>query len=73
MFDPMPRVGAAVGSNEAQLRCHPMVHTGRCKHPALHLQYHLPGPVKHGTREAGTIYGAGCRHPSCLYSDARVR
>ncbi len=31
------------------------------------------GPVKHGTREAGTIYGAGIRHPSCLYSDARVR
>jgi hypothetical protein len=24
-------------------------------------------------REAGTIYGADIRHPSCLYSDARVR
>ncbi len=21
--------------------CHPMVHKGRCKHPALHLRYHL--------------------------------
>ena len=41
VFDPMPRVGSAVGSHEAQLRCHPMVHEGRCKHPALHLRYHL--------------------------------
>jgi hypothetical protein len=24
---------------------HPMVHTGRYKHPALHLQYHLPGQL----------------------------
>ena len=24
-----------------RLRCHPMVHEGRCKHPALHLRYHL--------------------------------
>jgi len=41
VFDPMPRVGLAVGSNEAQLQCHPMVQKGRCKHPALHLRYHL--------------------------------
>ena len=59
VFDPMPRVGSAVGlsndvqlrmprvgsavglSNDVQLRCHPMVHEGRCKHPALHLRYHL--------------------------------
>ena len=41
VFDPMPRVGSAVGSHEAQLQCHPMVHEGRCKHPALHLRYHL--------------------------------
>ncbi len=41
VFDPMPRVGSAVGSNEVQLRCRPMVHEGRCKHPALHLRYHL--------------------------------
>jgi len=41
VFDPMPHVGLAVGSNEAQLQCHPMVHAGRCKHPALHLCYHL--------------------------------
>ncbi len=42
VFDPMPRVGSAVGfSNEVQLRCHPMVHEGQCKHLALHLRYHL--------------------------------
>jgi hypothetical protein len=41
VFDPMPRVGLAVGSNEVQLQCHPMVHEGRCKHSALHLRYHL--------------------------------
>jgi hypothetical protein len=41
VFDPMPRVGSAVGSNEAQRQCHPMVRAGRCKHPALHLRYHL--------------------------------
>jgi hypothetical protein len=41
VFDPMPRVGSAVGSNEVQLRCRPMVQEGRCKHPALHLRYHL--------------------------------
>jgi len=41
VFDPMPHVGSAVGSNEVQLRCHPMFHEGRCKHPALHLGYHL--------------------------------
>ena len=41
VFDPLPRVGSAVGSKEVQLRCHPMVHEGRCKHPALHLRYHL--------------------------------
>jgi hypothetical protein len=41
VFDPMPCVGSAVGSNEDQLRCHPMVHEGRCKHPALHLRHHL--------------------------------
>ena len=27
VVDPMPRVGSAVGSNEVQLRCHPMVHS----------------------------------------------
>jgi len=28
VFDPMPRVGSAVGfSNEVQLQCHPMVHS----------------------------------------------
>ena len=41
VFDPMPCVGSAVGSNEVQQRCHPMVHEGRCRHPALHLRYHL--------------------------------
>ena len=97
VFDPTPRVGSAVASNESELRCHPMVHEGRCKHPALHLRYHLQVLVRDvlndakggasiphctsgtisvqlkGTRAAGTIYVAGSRHPSCLYSDARVR
>jgi hypothetical protein len=41
VFDPMPFVDSAVGSNEVQLRCHPMAHEGRRKHPALHLRYHL--------------------------------
>ena len=52
VFDPMPCVGSAVGSHEAQLQCHPMVHEGRCKHPALHpapggvpAQYTVPAAV----------------------------
>jgi hypothetical protein len=26
-------------------QCHPMVHAGRGKHPALPLRYHLPSPL----------------------------
>ena len=64
VFDPMPRVGSAVGlSNDVQLRCCPMVHEGWCKHPALHLRYHLQVRLN-------TVPGGGgrhkirCRHPS---------
>jgi hypothetical protein len=50
-----------------------MVHSGRLKHPALHLQYHLPGQLnmapcgRHISR---------CRQPCIqadLYSGAWVR
>jgi hypothetical protein len=61
VFDPMPRVGSAVGSNEAQLRCHPMVHEGRCKHPALHLRHHLQVRL---TRHPGGRHNIRCRLPS---------
>jgi hypothetical protein len=39
---------------------HPMVHTGRCKHPTLHLRYHLPGQLNMALG-AGTFHVAGNR------------
>ena len=56
VFCPMSCVGSAVRCPEeypsmtrsqhgGRLQCHPMVHTGRHKHPALHIRYHLPGQL----------------------------
>ena len=53
VFDPMPHVGLAVGSNEAQLQRHPMVHEGRCKHLALHLRYHLQVQLRDALERPG--------------------
>jgi hypothetical protein len=64
VFDPMPRVGSAVGlSNDVQLRCHPMVHS--MKGGASILPCTSGTIFRSGeTRHPGGRHNIRCRHPS---------